>query len=295
MKKENVNLLAMSTHPPVTIYESNSREKIGFFEGWVLMFKNIIEFREMIYVLFKRDFFSSYKKSFLGMSWIFISPIFGVLSWIFINATGILQPGDVGIPYPAYVLLSTSIWALFMGFYTAGQGTIAAGAGIINQVKYPHEILLVKQIAQHLANSSIAFLMNIVVLIAFGVIPSWKIIFFPIVAMPLLFLGAGVGLVVSIFTVIAPELQKAFDILMGLLIWITPVIYSPKFENAIIQKVVFWNPLTYLVGGPRDLIINGAMTNPNEYVIATAFSIVVFLVSWRVFFVTEDKIIEKIL
>lgn len=283
------------TQAPVTIYEANSREKIGFFEGWILMFKNIIAFREMIYVLFKRDFFASYKKSFLGMSWIFISPIFGVLSWIFINATGILQPGDVGIPYPAYVLLSTSIWGLFMGFYTAGQGTIAAGAGIINQVKYPHEILLVKQIAQHLANSSIAFMMNIVVLLAFGVIPSWKIIFFPIFALPLLFLGAGIGLIVSVFTVVAPEVQKAVDVFMGLLIWITPVIYSPKFGHPLIQAVVQWNPLTYLVGGPRDLIIKGTLSNPNEFLLATLLSVAVFLVSWRFFFVTEDKVIEKIL
>lgn len=279
----------------VTIYEANSREKIGFIEGWILMFRNIVAFREMIYVLFKRDFFASYKKSFLGMSWIFISPVFGVLSWIFINATGILKPGDVGMPYPAYVLLSTSIWGLFMGFYTAAQSTISAGAGIISQVKYPHEILLVKQIAQHLANSSIAFLLNIVVLLAFGVIPSWKIIFFPIFALPLLFLGAGLGLIISVFAIIAPEVQKAADVSMGLLIWVTPVIYSPKFEHPLIQNIVRWNPLTYLVGGPRDLIVNGSLSAPNEFIYATLLSIAVFLMSWRFFFVTEDKVIEKIL
>lgn len=285
----------MSKNTKVSVYESNSREKIGFIEGWIVMFRNIIEFREMIFVLFKRDFFSSYKKSFLGWSWIFISPIIGVLSWIFINATGILQPGDVGIPYPAYILLSTSIWALFMGFYTAGQGTISAGAGIINQVKYPHEILLVKQIAQHLANSTIAFAMNIVMLFILGVIPSWKIIFFPILALPLLFLGAGIGLVVSILTVVAPEIQKAFDLAMGMLIWITPVIYSPKFENPFIQSVIKWNPLTYLVGSLRDTVVYGQLTNLDAFLYSTLFSIVVFLFSWRIFFVTEDKIIEKIL
>lgn len=285
----------MSKSTKISVYEPNSREKIGFIEGWIVMFKNIIEFREMIFVLFKRDFFSSYKKSFLGLSWIIISPIIAVLSWIFINATGILQPGDVGIPYPAYVLLSTSIWALFMGFYTAGQTTISAGVGIINQVKYPHEILLVKQIAQHLANSIIAFAMNFIVLLYFGVIPSWKIALFPIFAIPLLLLGAGIGLMISGVTVVAPEIQKAFDLIMGLLIWVTPVIYSPKFENPFIQSVIKWNPLTYLIGSVRDMIISGQLTNPNEFLYSTLFSIVVFLCAWRIFFVTEDKIIEKIL
>jgi lipopolysaccharide transport system permease protein len=279
----------------ITIYESNSREKVGFLEGWKIMFYNIIEFRELIYVLFKRDFFSSYKKSFLGLTWLFVSPVLGVISWVFINATGILQPGDVGMPYPAYVLLSTSIWALFMGFYSSAQGTISAGAGIISQVKYPHEILLVKQIAQHLANSIIGLSMNIVVLLLFGVIPSWKIIFFPFLVLPLLFLGSGIGLVISVFSVVAPEIQKAVDIGMGLLIWVTPVIYSPKFDNQILQAILYWNPLTYLVGGTRDMIIKGQMASVEGYFISTLLSMIVFMVSWRVFFVTEDKVIEKIL
>lgn len=284
----------MQNRAKVTVYESTSREKIGFFEGWLIMYRNIVDFREMIFVLFKRDFFSSYKKSFLGMTWIFISPIISVLSWVFINATGLLQPGDVGMPYPAYVLLSTTIWGLFMGFYSAAQGTISAGAGIINQVKYPHEILLVKQIAQFLANFIIAFSVNIVVLLFFGVIPSWKIIFFPIVALPLLFLGVGIGLVVSVFAIVAPEIQKVVDLAMGLLIWITPVIYSPKFNNEFIQSVIYWNPLTHLIGAVRDLIVKGTINNPNEFLLSSLLSLVVIMISWRIFFVTEDKIVEKI-
>lgn len=285
----------MQQNGKVTVYEATSREKIGFLAGWIIMFRNIIDYRDMIYVLFKRDFFASYKKSFLGITWIFISPIFGVISWVFINATGILNPGDVGMPYPAYVILSTTIWGLFMGFYTAAQGTLATGSGIINQVYYPHEILLVKQIAQHLATSIIAFSMNIIVLLLFGVIPSWKIVFLPALLTPLLFLGAGIGLVVSVFAVVAPEIQRAVDLAMGMLIWITPVIYSPRFENPFIQSVIHWNPLTYLVGGARDLIVKGTLTHPTEYIWAALTSVIVFLISWRIFFVTEDKVVEKIL
>ncbi len=259
------------------------------------MFWNIINFRDLIYVLFKRDFFASYKKSFLGITWIFLSPIFAILSWVFINATGILQPGDVGMPYPAYVLLSTSIWGLFMGFYIAAQGTLTAGLGIINQVNYPHEIMLVKQIAQHLATSIITLTMNVVVLLLFGILPSWKIIFLPILILPLLFLGAGIGLVVSVFSIVAPELQRAVDLLMGLLIWVTPVIYSSKFGNPIIQSIIHWNPLTYLIGGIRDVIVKGTLTNPEQFLISTLFTLIVFLISWRIFYTTEDKVVEKML
>lgn len=278
-----------------TTYEPNQRAKIGFFKIWLVMFKNIIASRELIWQLFRRDFLMAYKKSFLGMGWIFISPVIGIISWVFMNATGILNPGDVGIPYPAYVLLSSSIWGLFMGFYTSASETLSAGTGFIMQVKYPREALLIKQTAQHLANFLLGFILNIGILVAFGVIPSWKIAFFPVVIIPLFLLGAGIGLVVSVINVVAIDLTKVFNMGFGLLMYVTPVIYSKDIENETLQIIMKYNPLTYLVGDVRDLIIYGTFENPERFLYSTLFALVVFLLSWRLFFVSEEKVIEKMI
>lgn len=281
--------------PDIKLYEPNQRAMIGFFRTWAVMFKNIISARELIWQLFRRDFLMAYKKSFLGMTWIFIAPLIGIISWVFMNATGILNPGEVGIPYPAFVLFSSSIWGLFMGFYGAAAGTLDAGGGIIMQVKYPHEALLVKQTAQHLANFLLSFLLNIIILIVFGVIPSWKIIYFPVVILPLFFLGAGMGLVASVISVVAIDLRRGFDTVLGLLMFTTPVIYSSKVENAILQQVMAYNPLTYLVGNVRDLILFGRFDYPDRFIYSTIFALVVFLISWRLFYISEEKVIEKMI
>ena len=279
----------------IIVYEPNNRRKIGFFKTWVIMCKNIVTSKELIVQLFKRDFLGVYKKSFIGIGWIFISPLIGIISWVFMNAVGVLKPGNVGIPYPAYVLLSSSIWGLFMGFYSSAAGTLGAGAGFIMQVKYPHEALLIKQTAQQLANFLLGFLLTIIFLLFFKVIPSWQIIFFPILIIPLFLLGAGIGLVVSVINVVATDLQKGFDFVLGLVIYITPVIYSPNFDNQTLQGIIRWNPLTYLVGGVRDIIVYGKMEHWDRFFYATLFSLLVFLLSWRLFFVSEDKVIEKMI
>ena len=288
----------MITNPnekKITIYEPNYRHNIGFFKIWLIMIGNIVISKELIFQLFKRDFLAVYKKSFLGIGWVFISPLIGIVSWVFMNATGILSPGNVGIPYPAYVLLSSSIWGLFMGFYSSAAGTLGAGAGFIMQVNYPHEVLLIKQTAQHLANFLLSFIVNIIVLIFFNVIPSWKIIFFPILVLPLFFLGAGIGLVISVIGAVSTEVQKGVDILLGLVIYATPVIYSPNIDNDIVQKIIKWNPLTYLVGGVRDIIIYGKMDNIDKFIYSALLAFIVFLLSWRLFFISEDKVIEKMI
>jgi len=282
-------------NPNTTIYRPNQRHELGFIKTWIVMTRNVMKSKELIWQLFKRDFFATYKKSFAGITWIFVTPLLGIITWVFFQMTGVLQPGDVGIPYPAYVLIGTSMWGLFMGFFESAKATLSSGQTLIMQVNYPHEALLFKQTAQHLANFLIAFLLNIIVLLIFGVMPSWKIIFFPLVILPLFFLGAAIGLIVSMISIVAVDLDRIFSMGFGMLMYITPLIYSDKVDSQFIQSLIKWNPLTYLICSARDIIIYGRLYNANGFFICTAISFLLFLISWRLFYVSENKIIERMI
>jgi lipopolysaccharide transport system permease protein len=277
----------------VTIYRPNMRHELGLFRTWAVMARNVYGARELIWQLFKRDLLAGYKKSFIGLAWMFIAPIFGIISWVFLQRTGLLQPGDVGIPYPAYLLIGTSMWGLFMGFYGSAASTLSAGGGLLMQVNYPHEALLFKQLANHLANYTIGFAMNIVILLAFHVVPSWGIFLFPIVALPLFFLGAAFGLIISMVSVVAYDLTRFVEIGMSILMYSTPIIYSADINSTLIRTMNKWNPLTYLVCSCRDMIIYGRLYHPKAYFLAAGLSLLAFLISWRLFYVSEDKIIER--
>ncbi len=279
----------------ITIYRPNQRHELGFFKTWVVMAENIIRSRELIWQLFKRDFFAAYKKSFIGITWIFIAPVVGIISWVFLQMTGMLHPGEIGIPYPAYVLIGTSMWGLFMGFYNSARSTLTSGLSLVMQVNYPHEALLFKQTAQHLANFSIGFVMNIAVLVSFGVIPSWKIIFLPLIVLPLFLLGAAIGLIISMIAIVAVDIDRIITMGMGLLMWGTPLIYSDQVESGFVQLIIKWNPLTYLVCSARDIIIYGRLYDVTGYFICTGLSLLLFIISWRLFYVSENKMIEKMI
>jgi len=279
----------------ITIYRPNQRHDLGFFETWAVMSKNIINSRELIWQLFKRDFFASYKKSFLGITWIFVAPIMGIVSWVFLNMTGMLRPGDVGIPYPAFVLVGTSMWGLFMGFFESAEATLLTGKDLVMQVSYPREALLFKQTAQHLAYFSIVLLLNLIVLLIFGVTPSWKTLLFPLVIMPLFFFGAAIGLVTSMISIVAIDISKAIKMGMGLMMYLTPIIYSDKVNSELAREIIKWNPLTYLVCSARDIIIYGRLYDIGGYFIMSMVSLLLFMVSWRLFYVSEERIIERMI
>lgn len=278
-----------------TIYEPNHRAKIGLFASVALMFANIYNSRELIWQLFRRDFFMAYKKSFLGMTWIFISPLIGIVSWVFMNMAGVLNPGSIDIPYPVFVLLGSSIWGLFMGFYNSGLVTLESGAGLIQQVKYEHEALLFKEAAQRIANFLISFLVNIIVILSFGLTIHWQIVFFPLFLIPLLLLGGGLGLLVGLVGVVMPDLKRAFSMVMGTLMFITPVVYTLEDRSGWVATLMRYNPLSYLISAPRDMIFYGSFAYWQPYWYSAAASFVVFAMCWRVFFLAEERVVEKLI
>lgn len=278
----------------IKIYEPNYRVKMGFFRSWVFMSLNIVKSRELIWQLFKRDFLSGYKQSFFGVFWIFISPVIGIVSWVFMNQMGILNPGSVGVPYPVFVLTGTTIWGLFMSLYSSTAGSLSSGGALILQVNFSHEALVLQQIAQTVANFLINILMVSLVLVLYRILPCRQSVFLPLALVPIFLIGSGIGMVVSVISVVVHDINRLVTSALGFMMILTPIIYAPGFQNPLIQRISKWNPLAYLVGGARDLILYGRIENPTGYAYSCLLALVIFLLSWRFFFLSEHKIAEKL-
>ncbi len=180
-----------------------------------------------------------------------------------------------------------------MGFYQSASDSLYTGMPFILDIKCPQEILLVKQTAQHLAGFLLGFAITIAVLFAFQIRPSWTIVFFPLAVLPLFFLGASIGMIAAILRVVMPDLKRWLDFGMQLLMFITPVIYSEKVESNLLQAIIKYNPLTYLIAGARDTLIHGRIEHFEAFALASFFSFAVFLLASRTMYLSEDKVIER--
>ncbi|MCK5237097.1 MAG: ABC transporter permease [Deltaproteobacteria bacterium] len=278
-----------------TFYKPNQRYELGLFQTIAVILKNISSSRDLIVQLFKRDYFAIYKKSYLGLSWVVISPLMGIVSWVFLQKTGLLVPGDVGIPYPAYLLMGTTMWGLFMGLFEAAGTTFENASYLAMQVNVARESIFVKQILIHLANFMVAFTAIILIFIAFGIFPSPWALTLPLVCLPLFFLGASLGLIHTMVTVVAPDLKKIVTVLTGLMLYTTPIIYSNNVPSEFIQQIIKWNPLTYLVCSARDIVIYGRLYDTTGFFICAGASFLIFIILIRLFYLAEDKIVERMI
>ena len=277
------------------VYEPNQYAKFGFFKTILVIVKNTIASKELIFQLYKRDFLMQYKKSFLGLGWMIFGPIMGVVSWVLMDSAGVLSPGDVGVPYPVYVLFGTSIWGLFMSFFSSTSQTLQIAAGFIQQVNFHHEALVFKQGLQNLTNFGISLIINIVVMLSFGVTPTWFIVLVPLFIIPIFFLAASAGLMVSILSTLTSDVSRIASFFLSLLMFITPVIYDSSEKVVWLQQCNLYNPLTYLITAPRDLILTGTMSNPFYYLVSIVMAVLLFMVALRFFYISEKKVIEKMI
>lgn len=278
----------------LVVYYPNQKAETGFFKTCYLMLKNIIDGRELVWQMFKRDFFVVYRRSILGYFWIFAAPIMGIITWVFMNYTGILHPGDTGMPYPVFVLLGSQMWGLFVGFYNSSAGTLKAGGGLLKQIRFDHEVLLIKQVSMAIANFLMTLAIVLIVMLVFKVVPPWQAIFFPVVMLPLLFLGVSIGLVVSVFSSVISDSARIVGNIVNLAMYITPVIYTTDFEQPFLKALVRVNPLSYLISANRDILTIGTIRDFQPYLFVSGITFVLFLISLRLFYVSEPLVAEKI-
>jgi lipopolysaccharide transport system permease protein len=282
--------MPIKDQPQLLLYPSQN-ERI--FSNWGSIIRNVKAYRFFIFQLVKISITKAYKKSFIGLSWLFILPILSVIVWILLHGAGIIDPGDTEIPYPAFVLLSTSIWSFFIGAYQSASHVIESNSKIMVMTKFPHEVLVVEKILVHLFNFIIPFAINIVVLLLFGVKFTWISILFPLTLIPLLILGTAIGLIVALLRVVAIDISRLIDQIMGLLMYLTPIIYSPKIELSWLSKIIDFNPLAYLIGFSRDILIKGTFFEPIQYFIFTILSLIFIIISIRIFLLAEAKLLER--
>ncbi|MHC1696892.1 MAG: ABC transporter permease [Geobacteraceae bacterium] len=276
------------------VYEPNYRAKTKNIGIWLSCLSTILQRKDLLFYLVKRDFLSDYKRSFISVGWVLITPALGVASWLIINYTNILHPGDLPIPYPAYVLISTMIWRLFISIYQSTSNVFFESASFSLDVRYLREILIIKQIILQTLNLAVGLIFIEIVLIYYGIYPTWKILSFPFTLLPLILMGAGIGLLTSVYSVVLPDAKKWLDYGMQLLMFVTPVIYSPQVSNALIRKIILLNPISYLLDWSRASLIGGSFADPGKFLVSASGALLIFLAGLRLLYLAEDKVIEKI-
>lgn len=279
---------------PVTVYQPNERRG-GLIWGLQQASEDIAASRHVIARLFWRDFIAQFRQKILGYFWALLSPLLGILSFLFLFFIGVLKPGEGEIPYTLYVLVGSTIWGCLPGAMGAVSGGLQAQADLIMRTRIPKLALAVSSLAGLLYGIVISMVTMAVVFLFMGVTPSWWFLAYPLLILPIVLLGTAAGLVLSVLGPIARDLVPLATQALAFVMYVTPVIYvQSSIQNPFVKTLIEWNPITYLVDVPRSLICLGQTENMDTFLWAGIGTVVLITIGLRVFYLLEDLVAERL-
>jgi len=277
----------------IITYEPDNSLKKGYGSLFIEIGRDLSENRWLTYQLFKRDFFTLYKQSVLGVVWLLLIPMMSVYTFILLNQSGLFLVGSMNLPYPIYALWGMAFWQLFsVGLIAASNSLIKAGSMIL-KINFSKKSLVVSAVSQ----SIIPFLTILILLsicyIWYGISPRPYCLLIPFIILPLLLLTLGLGFIVALLNGIMRDIGNVIAIFLTFLMFLTPILYV-KPNIGLLAKITGYNPLYYLISAPRDLILQGTFLEWKGFLISSALSILLFLVCLITFHLTETRVTERI-
>ena len=100
--------------------------------GWFdLNLKELVRYKDLIFLFVKRNFVSLYKQTILGPAWAVIQPLLTtvVFSLVFGSIAGLAADG---VPTFIFYLTANIIWSYFSSCLTTTSNTFIANSGIFS-------------------------------------------------------------------------------------------------------------------------------------------------------------------
>lgn len=223
-------------------------------KGLHLNLREVMKYRDLIFLLVKRTFVSQYKQTVLGPAWAVIQPLLTtvVFTFVFGNVAKLADCGAV--PTFLFYMCGNITWGFFSGCLTNTSNTFVANSGVMGKVYFPRLCMPISTVFSQLISFGIQFAMFIIFLVIYLFVPEYTIgincwaLAYPLLIIQMAMLGFGVGIIISALTTKYRDLQ--FLVGFGVSLWMygTPVAYSLKlFGKGTLYWIARFNPMTPII------------------------------------------------
>jgi len=277
--------------PTTKIYTPESMQTKGI-GVWLAMFAELWNSRELIWRLIIRDISIRYRQSILGYVWAVLPQIATVVLFTYLSKHRVFDMGQTQLPYVIHALWSISVWQLFSSCLIGCTNSLVNSGSLVTKINFPKEALVVAAIGQAVFDFFIRLAPVLCVMLWYGFVPSWEIIFIPMILVFVILLALGAGFILSIVNLIFRDAGNAVNIFLTFGMFLSPILYPPPLHEPF-SFINILNPFSPLLIATQDMLSGNDLSYPNAMLVMIAFSIVIFLMGWRIFHITMPRVAER--
>jgi lipopolysaccharide transport system permease protein len=218
-------------------------------------FKEIFEYKDLLYFLILKDIKARYAQSVIGVGWAIIQPLFFML--VFTVIFGKLAKIDSeGVPYQIFSFTALVPWTFFSNAMTDSANSLSSNMSLITNIYIPRILIPFSATIGKFIDFFIAFLILIILLLFYSYFPDQKIILI-FMYIFLMFISAfAFGLILGTMSIQYRDIRYALPFGIQLFMYASPVAYSTNMIPEKYHIIYALNPMVTVIEGFRNIFLN---------------------------------------
>ncbi|MBR6219310.1 MAG: ABC transporter permease [Clostridia bacterium] len=273
-------------------------------KGWFdIDIKGLVHYRDLILLMFKRNFNLLYKQTILGPAWIVIQPLLTtvVFTVVFGNLAGL--PTD-GVPKFLFYMAGNVMWHFFSQCLLTTSNTFVNNSQLFGKVYFPRLVMPFSTVLTEMVNFAVQFVLFLVFLIITaakpdsGIHTNWQLILLtPLLLLQLGVLALGFGIIISALTTKYRDLAMLVTFGVHLWMYATPVTYSTSMiadNYPQLLGLYMLNPITPIIELFRAAYLGVPRYSYGYNLLSVVVTAAVFLIGVVLFSHTEKTFMDTV-
>jgi lipopolysaccharide transport system permease protein len=263
-----------------------------------LHLKDVWRYRDLLWLLVKRDFVSFYKQTILGPLWFFIQPLFTtiIFTFIFGNLAGLSTDG---LPQPLFYMAGITAWNYFADCLTKTSTVFRDNAQIFGKVYFPRLIMPLSIVVSNLVRFGVQFLLFVLLMLYYyfhhaNFHITTAIVLFPLLVLLMALLGLGLGLIITALTTKYRDLAFLISFGVQLMMYATTVIYPLSAAPPKYKFLIGLNPMTGIIEAFRYGFLGRGVISFNTLGYAIIVTVVSLVLGVIIFNKTEKTFVDTV-
>jgi lipopolysaccharide transport system permease protein len=223
------------------------RPTTGFFS---INFRELWDYRELLYFLAWRDIKVRYKQTAIGVVWALIQPLSMMLIFTLFFGKLAKVPSE-NVPYALFSFVALLPWQVFSRTISESTNSLVADQRLITRVFFPRVLVPTAVSLAALMDFGISILLLFPLMFFYGVVPGPEILWLPLFTALLLMTALGIGFWLSALNVEYRDVMYTIPFLNQFLMFISPVVYPSSMVPEKWRILYGINPMAGVIEGFR--------------------------------------------
>lgn len=253
--------------------------------------RSVLVNKNLVNQMARRDVIGRYRGSFIGVGWSFLHPLLMLAVFTFVFS--VVFQAKWGVPIEgqeegkgvfAIVLFVGLIMHSFLSeILMRTPGLILGNVNYVKKVIFPLEMLPWISVLSALAHAAISLLVWFFAYLVLIGIPSWHVVFIPVVMIPLVTLALGIAYFLASLGVFMRDIGQTMGVVSSVLLFLSPIFFPVDRLPETFQDLFLLNPLTFIVQQARDVLIWKSLPDLTGLLIYMSVASSVFVLGFACF------------